>query len=76
MLLHEYAHYFHALLLFCVLLPAGIAPRLRRPALTLLAAAFVLVMDNINAVLYLTRLDLAKTVFDGYRINVALVSVT
>lgn len=49
----------------------SIIRKVRPVALTFIAAALVLVMDNINAIFYLIRSDLANTVFDDYRINTA-----
>ncbi len=57
------------------LFPALI-PRVRPVALTFIAAAFVLVMDNINALFFLLRNDTAMSVFDGYRIKTAQVRET
>eukprot|EP00197_Chlamydomonas_leiostraca_P004576 CAMPEP_0202863864 /NCGR_PEP_ID=MMETSP1391-20130828/4325_1 /ASSEMBLY_ACC=CAM_ASM_000867 /TAXON_ID=1034604 /ORGANISM="Chlamydomonas leiostraca, Strain SAG 11-49" /LENGTH=194 /DNA_ID=CAMNT_0049543539 /DNA_START=117 /DNA_END=701 /DNA_ORIENTATION=- len=54
----------------CTVFPA-IIPRLRPVALTFIAAALVLVMDNVNAVFFLLRLDLAKTVYGATAIQVA-----
>jgi hypothetical protein len=50
------------------LFPALI-PRVRPVALTFIAAALVLVMDNINALYFLLRNDTAMAVFDDYRIK-------
>jgi hypothetical protein len=41
-------------------------------ALTFLAAALVLVMDNINSVIFLRRSELAKAVFGEQRIEITL----
>jgi hypothetical protein len=41
-------------------------------ALTFLAAALVLVMDNINSVIFLRRSELAKAVFGERRIEITL----
>jgi hypothetical protein len=61
---------------FCWSLAATAFPsilhRLRPVALTFIASALVLVMDNINALFFLIKNDTAKAVFDEYRINVAL----
>lgn len=45
--------------------------RVRPVALTFLASALVLVMDNINCVFFLLRNDSAKLVFQEYRIATA-----
>uniref|UniRef100_A0A7S2QUA5 Uncharacterized protein n=1 Tax=Chlamydomonas chlamydogama TaxID=225041 RepID=A0A7S2QUA5_9CHLO len=52
------------------LFPALI-PRLRPVALTFIATALVLVMDNVNALSFLLRNDTAKQVFEEYRIATA-----
>lgn len=58
--------------LACTLFPSVIR-RVRPVALTFLATALVLVMDNINALFFLLRNDTAKLVFDEYRIATAQV---
>mmetsp|Transcript_29775 Transcript_29775/g.50001 ORF Transcript_29775/g.50001 Transcript_29775/m.50001 type:complete len:198 (-) Transcript_29775:288-881(-) len=55
----------------CVLFPRFIE-RVRPMALTFLAAALVLVMDNINSVIFLRRSELAKAVFGEQRIEITL----
>ncbi|PNH08109.1 hypothetical protein TSOC_005369 [Tetrabaena socialis] len=50
--------------------PAAIH-RVRPVALTFIASALVLVLDNINGIWFLLRSDLAKAVFDDYRIATA-----
>ncbi|KAG2455140.1 hypothetical protein HYH02_000959 [Chlamydomonas schloesseri] len=54
----------------CTVFPS-IIKRVRPVALTFIAAALVLVMDNINAIFFLLRDDTAKAVFDDYRIATA-----
>lgn len=54
----------------CTVFPS-IIPRMRPVALTFLASAMVLVMDNINAIFFLLRSDLAKTVYTARAIEVA-----
>ncbi|KAG2490319.1 hypothetical protein HYH03_011274 [Edaphochlamys debaryana] len=54
----------------CTIFPS-IIRRLRPVALTFIASAFVLVMDNINAIFFLLRNDTAKAVYDDYRIATA-----
>jgi len=49
----------------------SLIPRVRPVALTFLASALVLVMDNINAIWFLLRNDVAKLVFGAYRIKTA-----
>ena len=56
----------------CTVFPS-IIPRLRPVALTFIASALVLVMDNINAIFFLLRNDVAMQVFEGYRIKTAQV---
>ncbi len=60
------------LTLACTLFPR-IIRRLRPVALTFIASALVLVLDNINAIFFLLRNDTAKMVFDEYRIATAQV---
>lgn len=59
-----------ALTAFLTIFPRFI-PRARPVALTFLASALVLVMDNINAIWWLLRNDLAKTLFHEHRIATA-----
>jgi hypothetical protein len=66
----EMQFFIFALTAGLTLFPSAIE-RARPVALTFLAAAFVLVMDNVNAVFYLLRNDTAKYVFDAYRIETA-----
>jgi hypothetical protein len=54
----------------CTLFPS-IIPRMKPVALTFIASALVLVMDNINALFFLLRNETAMTVFEGYRIQTA-----
>ncbi|KAG2490321.1 hypothetical protein HYH03_011272 [Edaphochlamys debaryana] len=54
----------------CTIFPS-IIRRLRPVALTFIASAFVLVMNNINAIFFLLRNDTAKAVYDDYRIATA-----
>jgi hypothetical protein len=53
--------------LFCTVFPKHIA-RVKPVALTFIASALVLVMDNVNALFFLLRNDTAKAVFDEHRI--------
>ena len=65
------------LLIFLLTLGATLYPpaiaRVRPVALSLLSSALVLVMDNINAVFYLLRNDLAMTLFGPERIKLTQV---
>eukprot|EP00198_Chlamydomonas_reinhardtii_P014050 XP_001703387.1 low-CO2-inducible membrane protein [Chlamydomonas reinhardtii] len=54
----------------CTVFPS-IIKRMRPVALTFIASALVLVMDNINAIFFLLRNETAKAVFDDYRIATA-----
>lgn len=67
----ELEFFVFCLTLACTVFPRSVLPRLRPVALTFIASALVLVMDNVNALFYLLRSDLAKTVFDEYRIATA-----
>lgn len=66
----ELEFFIFALTAFLTLKPSYI-PRLKPVALTFLASALVLVMDNVNALFFLLRNDTAKAVFDEYRIATA-----
>ncbi|KAG2440375.1 hypothetical protein HXX76_004481 [Chlamydomonas incerta] len=54
----------------CTVFPS-IIKRMRPVALTFIASALVLVMDNINAIFFLLRNETAKMVFGDYRIATA-----
>lgn len=61
------------LMVFLLTAPGVLFPRIiervRPAALTFLGSALVIVLDNINSVLFLSRSELAKTVFEETRIN-------
>jgi hypothetical protein len=66
----EFEFFIFAITAFLTLFPRHI-PRGRIVALTFLASAFVLVMDNINAIWFLLRNDTALMVYQEYRIQTA-----
>ncbi|KAG1677607.1 hypothetical protein FOA52_010388 [Chlamydomonas sp. UWO 241] len=66
----EYQFFLFAITAVLTLFPAFI-PRGRIVALTFLATALVLVMDNVNALFFLLRNPTAIAVFEEYRIAVA-----
>ena len=70
----EFEFFVFVLTLVPTLFPS-ILPRMRPVALTFMASALVLVMDNINALWFLLRNDTAKLVFEEYRIQVAQVRI-
>lgn len=66
----QFELFIFAMTAICTLFPKLI-PRVRPVALTFLASALVLVMDNINAISFLLRNETAKAVFQQHRIETA-----